>query len=128
MIVDLQTEGVGDGGATFIIVPGTYSDILILESISGLSETSPLIITAEPDSVFFEIVGTSSSSDAAFTINALSYITFENLNIRDVSDAGNELERGFSFVGSSSEGCSFNVVKGCSIFLGANGARPLTSI
>ena len=127
MIVDLQAEGVGDGGATFTIVPGTYSDILTLESIPGLSETSPLIITAEPDSVFFEIIGTSSSTDAAFTINALSYITFENLNIRDISDAGNELERGFSFVGSSSEGCSFNIVRDCSIFLGANGARPLTS-
>jgi hypothetical protein len=56
MIVDLQTEGVGDGGATFTIIPGTYSDTLILESISGLSETSPLIITAEPDSVFLKLL------------------------------------------------------------------------
>jgi hypothetical protein len=53
MIVDLQTEGVGDRGATFTIILGTHSNTLILESISVLRETSPLIITAQPDSIFF---------------------------------------------------------------------------
>ena len=40
---------------------------------------------------------------------------------------GIELERGFSFVGSSTEGCSFNTIRDCSIFLGTNGNRPLAS-
>lgn len=127
MISDLQEEGVGEGGATFTVVPGTYSNPIILEAIPGLSETSPLVITAEPETVFFNIIGTSSSSDAAITVNSLSHITFENLNIRDIGTEGNELERGFSFAGSSSAGCSFNVIRNCSIFLGASGDRPLAS-
>jgi hypothetical protein len=124
MILDLQEEGVGEGGATFTVVPGTYSNPIILETISGLSETSPLVITAEPETVFFNIIGTTSTSDAVITVNSLSHITFENLNIRDISPEGNEIERGFSFAGSSTDGCSFNVIRNCSIFLGANGIRP----
>jgi len=127
MILDLQEEGVGEGGATFSIAPGSYSNVLLFETIPGLSESSPLVITAEPDTVFFNIIGTSSSSDAAITINSLSYITFENINIRDIGTQGNELERGFNFVGSSTQGCSFNTIRNCSIFLGASGVRPISS-
>ena len=127
MILDLQEEGVGEGGETFSIAPGSYSNVLLFETIPGLSESSPLVITAEPDTVFFNIIGTSSSSDAAITINSLSYITFENINIRDIGTQGNELERGFNFVGSSTQGCSFNTIRNCSIFLGASGVRPISS-
>ena len=89
MISDLQQLGVGDGGATFTVAPGTYSDALVFETIPGLSETSPLVITAQPETVFLDIAGTSSSSDAAITVNSLSYITFENLNISDAGTQGN---------------------------------------
>ncbi|WP_019039301.1 T9SS type A sorting domain-containing protein [Psychroflexus tropicus] len=127
MISDLQEEGIGEGGATFTIVPGSYSDALVFEAIDGLSESSPLIITAEPDTVFFNIIGTSSSSDAAISVNSLSYITFENINITDIGTAGNELERGFNFAGSATQGCSFITIRNCSIFLGTSGDRPLSS-
>ncbi len=125
-VQDLQTNGVGEGGATFTIAPGIYNERIIFENIAGISEDNPLIFTAAPETVTFEAEGTS-GTDAIFRINSLSWMTFNELDFVDISAVGQEIEYGYQFEGTSTSGCSNNTISNGSIFLGANGARPQTN-
>lgn len=126
-IDDLQLEGVAEGGVTFTILPGVYDERILLENISGLSETSGITFFADPGSVTIEAVGSSTSNEAIIRVNDLSYITFDGIDIVDGSPSGSELEFGYHFVGTSAAGCSNNKITNSSIFLGASGARPITA-
>ena len=125
-ITDLQTNGVGLGGVTLNIVPGTYQENIVIESIAGLGATSPLIITATPGTVTYQGTGTSASTDAVFKINALSFVTLNGINITDVSASGLDAEIGIYFLGLPTAGCQNNTIKNCNILMGPNGIRPVT--
>jgi len=125
-IQDLQSEGVAEGGVTFNILPGVYEETIILENISGLNSTSRILFFADPGTVTFEAIGTAATNDAFIRVNALSYVTFDGIDMVDVSSSGLEMEYGYYFVGSSSAGCADNIITNGSILLGASGARPLT--
>ncbi len=123
----LQDNGVGTGGAMFTIEPGTYNEKVVFENIAGLSETNPLIITADEGTVTFEATGTS-NEDSIITVNSLSWVTFNGLDLVDITTVtGEEIEHGYLFESSATVGCSNNNITNGSIFLGANGARPITS-
>ncbi|MBT0607926.1 T9SS type A sorting domain-containing protein [Aequorivita echinoideorum] len=126
-IQDLQTQGVGNGGATFEIIPGTYTQPIVLENIMGLSETNTLTFSAQPGTVTFEVMGTTATSDAIIRVNALSNITFDGFDLVDNSITGEEIEYGYYLVGTATAGCSNNVITNSKIFLGASGARPITA-
>lgn len=126
-ISDLSNNGVGAGGVTLNIAPGTYQENIVLGGIAGLSSTSPLTIAAAPGSVTFQGIGTSSSSDAVFLINALSYVTLDGINVEDISPTGMDVEFGMRFIGTATAGCQNNTIKNCNIKLGPNGVRPSSS-
>lgn len=126
-VAALQANGVGAGGVNLIIAPGTYQENIVLQSITGLSATSPLTITGTPGTVKFQGTGTNASSDAIFQINALSYVNLNGIDISDISTAGNDAEFGIYFLGSATAGCRFNTVTNCTILLGPNGVRPSSS-
>lgn len=126
-IQDLQDNGVGTGGATLTISPGIYSGTFVLENIAGLSADNQLIITAAPNTVTFESQGTT-ATEAFFRVNSLSWITFNELDLVDVSAiSDDDIEYGYQFEGSTAAGCLNNTISNGSIFLGANGARPETN-
>ncbi len=126
-IEDIQTQGVDEDGVTFSIQPGVYDEQIVLEDISGLGENSRLIFMADPGTVTIESTGTSANSEAIIRVNSLSYITFDGIDIVDVSSPGEEIEYGFYFLGSTTDGCSNNIIRNSSVFLGANGERPITA-
>lgn len=126
-IEDLQAQGVGEEGVIFNIQPGVYDERFVLEDISGLGENSRLTFLAEPGTATFEAMGTSANNDAFIRVNALSYITFDGIDLVDVSIPGEEIEYGFYFLGTTTEGCSNNIVRNSSVFLGASGERPIVA-
>jgi hypothetical protein len=126
-IDDLQTQGVDEGGVIFTIQPGIYDERFVLEDISGLDENSRLTFMAEPGTVIFEATGTAANNDAFIRVNALSYITFDGIDLVDVSNPGDEIEYGFYFLGATTAGCSNNIIRNSSVFLGASGDRPITA-
>jgi hypothetical protein len=126
-IADLQTNGVGSGGATFTIQPGVYNENILLENISGLDATSRLTFFAVPGSVTMKNTGTPISTDAFIRINSLSYVTFDGLKMEDMSVTGQEIEFGYYFLGKATAGCSDNIIKNGEIMLGASGARPIVA-
>ena len=126
-ITALQTNGVGSGGVTLSIVPGTYQENIVLGGITGLGASSPLVITATPGTVTYQGTGTAISTDAIFKINALSHVTLNGINIQDISPAGLDAEFGIYFLGIATAGCQNNTVSNCNILMGPNGVRPSTS-
>lgn len=126
-IADLSTNGIGTGGVTLNIAPGTYQENIVIGGIAGLSSTSPLTIAAAPGSVTFQGTGTSTSTDAVFLINALSYVTLDGINVEDISPTGMDVEFGMRFIGTATAGCQNNTIKNCDIKLGPNGVRPSSS-
>ena len=126
-VTALQTSGVGAGGVTLNIASGIYQENIILGGIAGIGQASPLIIAATPGTVTFEGTGTSTSTDAIFLINALSYVTIDGINIEDKSPLGLDAEIGIRFFGSTTAGCQNNTVRNCTITMGPNGARPSSS-
>lgn len=127
VILDLQNLGVDEPGVTFNIQPGVYNERFVLENIQGLGNDSRLTFLADPGTVTFEATGTSANDDAFIRVNALSYITFDGIDLIDVSSPGEEIEYGFYFLGNTTEGCSNNIIRNSSVFLGASGDRPTTS-
>jgi hypothetical protein len=126
-VTALQISGVGAGGVTLNIAPGIYQENIVLGGIAGIGQASPLIIVATPETVTFEGIGTSTSSDAVFLINALSYVTIDGINIEDKSPLGLDAEIGIRFFGATTAGCQNNTVRNCTITMGRNGARPSSS-
>lgn len=126
-ITALQSSGVGAGGATVNIAPGTYQENIVLGGIAGLSQTSPLTIAATPGTVTFQGTGTTASTNAVFLINALSFLTIDGINIEDISAPDSDVEFGMRFVGTATAGCRNNTIRNCDIKMGPNGARPSTA-
>ncbi len=126
-VAALQTNGVGAGGVTINIVPGTYQENIVIGGITGISQTSPLNITATPGTVTFQGTGTTATTNAVIQVNALSFVTIDGLNIVDISAPGQDVEFGIRFNGTATVGCSNNTIRNCTITLGPNGARPNVS-
>lgn len=123
----LTTSGVGAGGVILDIAPGIYQENVVLGNIAGLSATSPLIIQAVPGTVTFEGTGTTSSSNTVFLVNALSWVTIDGINIRDISTPGNDAEFGIRFWGTTTAGCQNNTIRNCDMTMGPGGLRPSSS-
>lgn len=126
-IAALQTSGVGAGGVTINIVPGTYQENIVVGGITGISQTSPLNIIATPGTVTFQGTGTTATTNAVIQVNALSFVTIDGLNIVDISTPGQDVEFGIRFNGTATVGCRNNTIRNCNITLGPGGARPSTA-
>lgn len=126
-ITELQTEGVGQGGVIFNIQPGVYNERFVLENITGLAEDSRLTFQATPGTVTFEAIGTTANNDAFIRVNSLSYITIDGLTLIDVTTTTAVIEYGIYFQGSTTVGCTHNIIRNTAITLGANGARPIVA-
>ncbi len=120
----LQTNGVGVGGVTVAIRPGTYAEGLTLSTVTGSSATNPIRFVGRGGNVTLRPVGTSATTDAAVTITACDYITLDSVNVADGgTSAADRVEVGFSITGTPTKGSTNITVSNCAIRLGG-GAAP----
>ncbi len=117
----LQTNGVGPGGLTVALRPGTYLEQLVLNAISGTSATSPLRFVGRGGVVTLQPLGTSASSDAAVLLTACDFVTLDSLNIRDGgTSAADRVELGVNITGTATKGSTNNTISNCAIELGGD--------
>ena len=124
-VADLQTRGVGAGGLTVALRPGTYAERLVLNAVAGTSAASPLRFVGRGGPVTLRPVGTSAADEAAVSVTACDYITFDSLNVADGgTSAADRLEVGYYLTGTATRGSSRITVSNCAVRLGG-GAAPV---
>ncbi len=121
---DLMTQGVGEGGVTFLVSPGTYPERFTLNTVAGSSETSEIIFQADGGDVVINGTGTDATNDAMVTLNGVSWVTLDGINILDggTSSADN-VEYGYLITGTATQGSNHNTIKNCTIEMGG-GENP----
>jgi len=116
---DLMTQGVGDGGVTFLVSPGSYPERFTLNTVTGTSETSQIIFQANGGDVVINGSGTDATNDAMVTLNGVSWVTFDGINILDGgSSPDDNVEYGYLITGTATQGSNHNTIKNCSVELG----------
>lgn len=115
---DLISNGVGNGGIIFNVLPGNYPERISITSFTGSSENNRVVFQGSP-SVFLNGTGTSATTDAMVTVTACDYITFDGINILDggTSSADN-VEIGYLITGTGTKGSNHIIIQNCSITMG----------
>jgi hypothetical protein len=127
-VTDLQSRGVGAGGLTVAIRPGTYSEPIVLNSLSGTSAANPVRFVGRGGIVTLRPLGTSASTDAAVSVTASSFVTFDSLNVADGgTSAANQIETGYFITGTGTQGSTNNTVSNCAVQLGGGSGPASTS-
>ncbi len=109
--------GVGPGGVTFNVRPGTYGDMLYVYPIAGSSADNPVIYRKESGSVTVSPT-TTTYIEAAIKLYGCSYVTFDGIDIIDTSRGSCYLEYGYWITNySTTQGASHNTIKNCRIQL-----------
>ena len=121
---DLMTQGVGEGGATFLVSPGNYPERFTLNTVTGTSETSQILFQADGGDVFINGTGTDATNDAMVTLNEVSWVTFDGINILDGGTSPSDnVEYGYLITGTATQGSNHNTIKNCTIEMGG-GENP----
>ncbi|HEX8330431.1 MAG TPA: T9SS type A sorting domain-containing protein [Hymenobacter sp.] len=119
----LQTNGVGPGGVTVAIRPGTYPERLVLNNIAGSSAANRIRFVGRGGNVTLRPAGTAATTDAAVLITACDYLTLDSLNVADGgSTAADQVEVGVSITGTGTKGSTNVTVSNCAIRLGGGTA------
>ncbi|MDI6804789.1 MAG: right-handed parallel beta-helix repeat-containing protein [Bacteroidota bacterium] len=115
----LNSNGVGSGGVTFLVMDGqTFNSAPLTITATGTADNQ-IVFKQSGTGVKPIIIFTGSSgTQAGFQLNGSDYITFDGFDIRD---AGTEMENGFQLYGSASDGCQYNTIKNCVIDLDKSG-------
>lgn len=126
-VAALQANGVGAGGVTVAIRPGTYAQSIALDNITGTSATNRLRFVGRGGMVTLQPVGTNATNDAAVSITACDFVTLDSLNVADGgTSATDQIETGYLITGTATKGSTNITVSNCSIRLGG-GSAPVTS-
>ena len=119
----LQANGVGTGGVTVAIRPGTYAQQLVLNNVAGSSAANRIRVVGRGGVVNLQPVGTSATTDAAVLITACDYLTLDSLTVSDGgTTTANHVEVGISITGTGTKGSTNVTVSNCTIRLGGGTA------
>lgn len=87
---DLATKGVGNGGVTFNVASGTYTEQFIISAINGASASNPIVFqsaTGNKDDVVVQYEYTSADYNYLIKFDDADYVTFKNMTLQRL-DAG----------------------------------------
>ncbi|GAA4390059.1 T9SS type A sorting domain-containing protein [Hymenobacter koreensis] len=123
-VTALQTNGVGTGGVTIAVRPGTYAQRIQLNNVTGSSATNRIRFVGRGGAVTLQPLGTSATNDAAVSITACDYVTLDSLNVVDGgTTAADQIEIGYLITGTATKGSTNITVSNCSIRLGGGTAQ-----
>ncbi|MGY6562632.1 MAG: T9SS type A sorting domain-containing protein [Luteibaculaceae bacterium] len=125
-IAELNSNGVGEGGVTFLVESDTYVENIVLTTITGASQENRVVFEAldSENPPMIRGIGTTGFSDAIIRLSGVSFVTFDGFIIQDGStDITEEVEFGIRIIGTTSAGNQFNEFKNIDIFLGASGSN-----
>ncbi|MDK9700746.1 MAG: hypothetical protein OEM52_11430 [bacterium] len=101
-VSDLASRGVGMGGVTFLVRPGTYNEVVTLSSINGSFDT-PIAFQRESGTVTIAATGTN-LADAVVRIISCQYITFIGIDVQNAgTTTDNYVEYGYHITNSSTD-------------------------
>ncbi|MDK9699971.1 MAG: fibronectin type III domain-containing protein [bacterium] len=115
----LALYGVGTGGVTFSVRPGTYTERLTILPVDGASASNPVVFQKESDAVVISAVGTNASNDAAVKFFGCDWVTFSGISVSDAGTSGaNYLEYGYWTTNlTGTNGASNNTIRNAIISL-----------
>ena len=118
-VADLQARGVGAGGLTVALRPGTYAERIVLTTLAGASAANPVRFVGRGGPVTLRPVGTSATGEAVVSVTACDYLTFDSLNVADGGNsAANRLEVGYYLTGTATKGSTRVTVSSCAVRMG----------
>jgi hypothetical protein len=129
----LADSGVGTGGVTFLVTPGTYTDSLVSGNWLGASATNRVRFQANGGAVILQRFGSSGSIsipstttgysysyfvDAILTMSGTSYTTFQGINFAQqaLASGANLTDVGVYM----QNGCHYDSIYRCRVDLGRN--------
>jgi hypothetical protein len=90
-VADLSSNGVS-GPVTFTVSPGTYTERVVIPSISGASATNRIVFDgADKTQVTLAFTGTSTTNRAVIVFNGSEYVTFKNIHIENYGANANAM-------------------------------------
>lgn len=127
-VAALNAEGVGLGGVTFLVAPGTYNETLVIQAVTGAGPLSRVVFQADGGVVTINSVGTS-GQNSAITLLGADYLTFDGINVTNGgTSSADHCEIGYNLMTSgTADGASFNVIRNCSINIKGGTERPALS-
>ena len=126
-ITDLNTVGVGVGGATIRVAAGhteTAANLTLSFTVNPSSEARPLAfvkngVGANP--LVTADVGTSTTTDGIIKLAGADYVTFDGINLQENAantTATTQMEWGYALVkASATNGCQNVTIKNCTVTL-----------
>jgi trimeric autotransporter adhesin len=127
-IIDLNTVGVGAGGATFNIAAGyteTATAALVLTVATNTTSVSrPLVFQKSgtgANPLITAFTGTSTTLDGLFILNGVDYVTLNGIDLQE--NAANttpttQMEFGYALLKTTAtNGCQNNTIKNCVVTL-----------
>jgi hypothetical protein len=86
-VADLNSNGVGSGGVTFNILPGTYTGQLTLTAVAGASMSDPVIFqssTGDSTDVIIQHTSASSTTNWVIRLSGAKHVTFRKLTVKSL--------------------------------------------
>lgn len=121
-IIDLNTQGVGNGGITFLILPATYSENPPPITASG-SASNPIIFQSSNPTIHPLLTPSGGTDSYGFKLEAADFVTFDGIDIANRSGFTN-LQYGFWLNFLPSNAATYNTIQNCHITLaGADSNR-----
>lgn len=127
-VAALELNGVGQGGVTFTVAPGIYTERFVIYSVAGASPVNPVIFLASDGPVTVNAVGTP-DYDAAIRLIGADHLIFDGISITNGgTSSADYCEVGYDFVTlGTDDGASNNCIRNCSINMAAGGQRLVLS-
>ena len=125
-VSDLVLGGVGAGGVTFLVRPGTYPERFAIGPVPGASASNQIIFRRQGGAVTVMGTGTAATNDAMILLNGCDWVTFDSIDVVDGgTSTANQVEYGYALQSyGGTDGANNNTIKNARILLGGSGAAP----
>jgi hypothetical protein len=127
-VADLNTQGVGTGGAVFNVAAG-YTETLAAPLVLTMTTNTPNVnnpliirksgVAANP--LITAFTGVSTTLDGMFILNGVDYVTIDGIDLQENAanvTATTQMEWGYALVKTSTtNGCMYNTIKNATVTL-----------
>ncbi|MFN0157311.1 MAG: FlgD immunoglobulin-like domain containing protein [Bacteroidota bacterium] len=121
----LVDSGVGAGGVTFLVTPGSYAERFSVNPVTGASAANLVTFVNNGGVVTVNGTGAAATTDPMITLNGCDYIIFDGINVSDGgTTAADQVEYGFllrTLGNLGADGATNNIIRNCAIQLGGGG-------
>ncbi len=127
-VAALELNGVGQGGVTFLVAPGVYSEMFVIHPVAGAGPGSLVVFKAHGGAVTVNALGTP-GNDVAIRLAGADHLIFDGINVSNGgTTSDNFCEVGYELATlGTDDGASYNIIRNCAINMAWGTVPPVLS-